>query len=313
MTATNAGAAPALSAPSPGFVLSKLLVCSFLWATGFLFVKLSAEVHPFALAAMRGLVGAASLILWFTIQGKSILPRRHEWRVWAILGTFNGWLPNVLLAYALTRITTASAAMIQASSPLLVAVLSHALFAEERLTPRRFAGVLVGLVGMGILIGPAALPESGLSTTGVLIMLAIACSYAAANVYVRTVKQAEPSRLALGQQICSGLPATVLALVVAGPSSFAAVPTHLAPLMALGVVSTALPILLFMQLIRRSGPTRASMVGYLMPVWTALLAVLFLGEQIGVREILGGVVVLAGVALVSFSGRLRFPARRRSA
>jgi len=58
-----------------------------------------------------------------------------------------------------------------------------------------------------------------------------------------------------------------------------------------------------MRLIRRAGPTRASMVGYLQPVWTAILAVLFLGEHIGGREMIGGAVVLAGVALVSFSGR----------
>ncbi len=64
-----------------------------------------------------------------------------------------------------------------------------------------------------------------------------------------------------------------------------------------------------MHLIRRTGPTRASMVGYLMPVWTAILAVLFLGETIGVREILGGAVVLTGVALVSFTGRLRAGSR----
>lgn len=309
MSSVNAGAAFSPPAPTPGFILSNLLICSFLWATGFLFVKLSSDVNPFALAAMRGIVGAGSLILWFIIQGKSVLPQGGEWRVWAFLGTFNGWLPNVLLAYALTKIGTASAAMIQASSPLIVAVLSHLLFADERLSARRFAGVLVGLVGMAILIGPAAFPESGLSTMGVLTMLAIACSYAVANVYVRTVRQVEPARLALGQQICSGSAATVLALTVAGPSAFAAVPSHLAPLLALGVASTALPILLFMHLIRRTGPTRASMVGYLMPVWTAILAVLFLNEHIGGREILGGAVVLAGVALVSFTGRLRLPGR----
>jgi drug/metabolite transporter (DMT)-like permease len=136
-------------------------------------------------------------------------------------------------------------------------------------------------------------------------MLAIACSYAVANVYVRTVKQAEPARLALGQQICSGFAATTLALVLAGPSAFMPVPAHLPPLIALGAAATALPVVLFMTLIRRAGPTRASMVGYLMPVWTAVLAVLFLRETIGLREVLGGAVVLAGVALVSFTGRLR--------
>ncbi len=303
MTATPAAASE--PAPSPGFIVSRLLACSFLWASSFLFIKLSGDLNPFVLAAARGLIGALSLALWFTAQGRSILPQRHEWQVWAVLGTLNGWLPNVLLAYALTQITTATAAMIQASSPLIVAVLSHALFAEERLTPQRLVGVLVGFAGMGILIGPAALPDSHLSTTGVLIMLAIACSYAAANVYVRTVKGIEPARMALGQQICSGLAATVLALVMAGPSAFAPVAAHLPPLLALGVAATALPILLFMHLIRRTGPTRASMVGYLMPVWTAILAVLFLDETIGPREILGGAVVLAGVALVSFTGRLR--------
>jgi drug/metabolite transporter (DMT)-like permease len=304
MTTTQAGAPLADPAPTPGFIVSRLLACSILWASSFLFIKLSGDLNPFVLAAARGVIGAASLALWFAAQGKSILPQRHEWRIWAILGTFNGWLPNVLLAYALTQITTATAAMIQASSPLIVALLSHALFAEERLTPRRLVGVVVGFAGMGILIGPAALP-GGVSTTGVLTMLAIACSYAVANVYVRTVKQAEPARLALGQQICSGFAATTLALVLAGPSAFMPVPAHLPPLIALGAAATALPVVLFMTLIRRAGPTRASMVGYLMPVWTAVLAVLFLGETIGLREVLGGAVVLAGVALVSFTGRLR--------
>jgi drug/metabolite transporter (DMT)-like permease len=210
-----------------------------------------------------------------------------------------------LVAYALTQIATASAAMIQASSPLIVAGLSHLLFAEERLTPGRLVGVLVGFAGMGILIGPAALPDSGISPSGALAMVGVALSYATANLYVRTVRQAEPARLALGQQICSGLPATALALALAGPAGFTDVPAKLAPLLALGIVSTALPILMFMRLIRRAGPTRASMVGYLMPVWTAILAVLFLDERIGGRELTGGAVVLVGVALVSFSGRFR--------
>jgi drug/metabolite transporter (DMT)-like permease len=292
-------------APSPAFLVANLLVCSMLWSTSFLFIKLSGDVNPFVLAAMRGLMGASAIASWFAVQGKGIRPEGGEWRNWVILGAFNGWVPNVLVAHALTQIGTAPAAMIQASGPLIVAVLSHLLFADERLTLRRFTGVLVGLAGMGILIGPAALPDSGISPWGALLMMATALSYASANIYVRTIRHADPARLALGQQICSGLPATVLALVLAGPSAFAAVPASAAPLVALGVISTALPILIFMRLIRRAGPTRASMVGYLQPVWTAILAVLFLGERIGGREMIGGAVVLTGVALVSFSGRFR--------
>lgn len=295
----------ASSAPTPAFVLSNLLMCSFLWGSAFLFVKLSGDLNPFVMASMRGGIGGATLAGWFLLQGKSILPKRHEWPVWAFLGTFNGWLPNVLVAYALTQIATAPAAMIQASSPLIVAAASHMMFAEERLSPQRLLGVLVGFVGMGILIGPAALPASGINPVGIATMVLVACSYAAANIYVRTVSNVDPARMALGQQIGSGSAATVLALTIAGPAAYSPVPSHLAPLLALGAMSTALPILLFMHMIRRTGPTRASMVGYLAPVWTILLAVLFLNESVGWRELLGGAVVLSGVALVSFTGKLR--------
>jgi drug/metabolite transporter (DMT)-like permease len=276
-----------------------------LWASGFLFIKLSGSLHPLVIAAMRGLVGAAALMSFFLVQGRSIRPQGREWRDWLILGTFNGWFPNVLVAYALTQIGTAPAAMIQASGPLIVAVLAHLLFPEERLTLRRMAGVFVGLAGMGILIGPAAFPDSGVSAAGALAMVATAVSYAGANLYVRTIRSADPTRLALGQQICSALPATLLALAVIGPGAFAAVPDRSVPLLGLGLLATAMPILLFMRLIRVAGPTRASMVGYLMPVWAAALAVVFLNETLGLRELIGGAVVLSGVALVSVTGRLR--------
>lgn len=303
VTQGEANALPA--APTPVFLAANLLVCSMLWSTSFLFIKLSGDINPFVLAAMRGLIGASVLVSWFAVQAKSLRPDNGQWHHWVVLGALNGWVPNVLVAHALTQIGTAPAAMIQASGPLIVAVLSHLLYADERLTVRRFAGVIVGLAGMGILIGPAALPDSGISPWGAAAMVATALSYATANLYVRSIKHADPARLALGQQICSAIPATALALIVTGPSAFAAVPGSAAALLALGIVSTALPILIFMRLIRRAGPTRASMVGYLQPVWTAVLAVLFLNEQIGLREIIGGAVVLTGVALVSLSGRLR--------
>jgi drug/metabolite transporter (DMT)-like permease len=198
--------------------------------------------------------------------------------------------------------------MIQAASPLVVAALAHLLFAEERLTLRRLAGVLVGFSGLAVLIGPAALPgrDSGLDSglLGPLAMAAVALSYAVGNLYARGIREAEPARLALGQQVCSALPATALALTLAGPAAFAPVADAVLPLLGLGVIATAVPVVFFMRLIRGAGPTRAAMMGYLMPVWTTILAILFLGETVGLREILGGAIVLAGVAMVSFTGRV---------
>lgn len=289
--------------PTPTFVVPHLLGCSILWASGYLFVKLSEPVNPFAIAAIRGLLAALALVLFFVVQRRSILPQGREWRDWLFLGSVNGWSPNVLVAYALTQITAASAAMIVASSPLIVALLAHLMFAEERLTARRTLGVSVGFVGMGMLIGPAAFPESGVSAVGVLAMVATAACYAVGTIYVRTIGESDPTRLALGQQCFSAIPATLLTVVLIGPAAFGPVPDHLGPLLALGVVATAMPILLFMRLIRGAGPTRAAMVSYLVPIWATVLAILLLGEHVSLREMLGAAVVLAGVAIVSFTER----------
>jgi drug/metabolite transporter (DMT)-like permease len=288
--------------PGQAFILTHLLACSVGWASGFLFIKLGGVgVSPPAIAAVRGLVAAATFAALFLIQRRGPWPCGREWRDWAVLGALNGWGPNILVAYALDHIGTAPAAMIQAASPLVVAILAHAMFAEERLTAPRLLGILVGFAGIAILIGPAAF---GLvHAAGAFAMAAVAISYALGNVYVRTIPQAEPMRLAFGQQIFSGVPAAIIALATFGPAAFAAVPGNAASLIALGVVGTAMPNLFFMRLIRRAGPTRAAMVGYLVPVWAALLAIVFLSETIGAREIAGGMVVLAGVAIVSSTGR----------
>ena len=276
-----------------------------LWASGFLFIKLTGgAVPPLALAACRGGFGAAALALWFVATRRSLRPRGREWRDWAVLGTLNGWGPNVLTAFALTQVTAPLAAMIQASGPIMVAVMAHAVFAEERLSPRRALGVGVGFGGMGVLLGPAALAGEA-SLPGALAMLCTALSYAFGSLYVRSIPGAEPARLALGQQLFSAGPALALALLVSGGAAFAGVGSNLAPLLALGVVATALPIALYMRLVRAAGPTRASMTGYLLPLWVAILAFVILGESVGPREALGGLVILVGVALVSLPNRLR--------
>jgi drug/metabolite transporter (DMT)-like permease len=293
---------------SNAYIATHLLACSILWASGFVFLKMTAgAMSPIAIAAARGFIAALALAMWFALIRRSIMPQGREWRDWIVLGTLNGWGPNMLTAYALTQVTTGLAALLQAAGPIMVAVLAHLIFVEERLSPRRGLGVLIGFGGMAILIGPAALPGyEGVSLPGALAMVATAACYSAGSIYVRAIPQAQPLRLALGQQMFSAIGAIAITLVVLGPVALAPVMDNLPPLIALGVLATALPIFLFMRLVRAAGPTRASMTGYLLPVWAALFGYLIFGETLGLRELAGGLVILAGVALVS--GRNPLPA-----
>lgn len=303
--ATIAPEAPASLEPSRSFIAVHLLVSSFFWGSSFLFIKLmSGQVSPFAIAAGRGLLGATSLALWLLWLGQSPLPRRNEIRHWLILGATNGWIPNILVAYALIQLASGPAAMIQAAGPLVTAIVAHLIFAEERLSGRRMGGILIGLAGVALLIGPR-LFEGGATTLSVLAMVATMLSYAAGNIYVRAVPApaGDPMRLALGQQVVSGLGASSLALILAGPAAFPPLRDHWTTMLALGVVCTAIPMTVFMRLIRAAGPTRAAMTGYLVPTVAAIMGVLILGETLELRQIAAGCIILAGVFLVTMAPR----------
>jgi len=289
--------------PGRAFIVGNLVTCSFFWGCSFLFIKLmSGEVAPLAVAAGRGLLGAASLALWIVWLGQKPWPSRHELRHWLVLGTTNGWVPNLLVSYALIQLASGPAAMIQAAGPLVTAIAAHFLFAEERLSGRRIGGVLIGMVGVAVLIGPR-LVEGGGTALSILAMVGVTLAYAAGNLYTRAVPASagDPARLALGQQTVSGLVALALTLAFLGPMALAPILNHIPAMLALGVASTAVPMALFMKLIRAAGPTRAAMTGYLVPTVATIMGIVVLGEELEIRQVIGGGIVLAGVYLVSTS------------
>ncbi len=301
---------PAVATPAAGrgFIIVHLIGAGFGWGCAFLFMKLMAgDVHLTVIAAGRAILAALVLAAAVALVGQSVLPAGREWRDWLVLGCVNGWAPNMLVAYALTQMESGPAAMIQASGPLLTAMLAHAVLPGERLTAARIIGILVGAAGMALLIGPAAVAGGG-AALGILAMAALTLGYAIGNVYARMIPAADPTRLALGQQIVSALIGAAIALWSVGAAGFGKVEGHWAAMLALGVFSTALPIWLFMRLITHGGPTRASMVGYVAPIVAVAMGVLALGEPIVLRQVLGGAVILIGVAIVT--GLIRLPPPR---
>lgn len=281
----------------------QLLACSLMWSSGFLFMKTMAdEVDPFAMASTRAAIAAAILSFWFLLRQQSPLPTQREIMPWLVLGTLNGWLPNVMTAWALERAGAGPSAMIQASGPLMVALMAHFFFIEERLTARRIIGVLIGFLGMGLLIGPQAF-DAKANFAGAIAMVLVSLCYAIGNIYARGITYVDPSRMGLGQQVVSACVATILTFSLSGVAAYQPIAINWQMMSALGILATALPITLFMHLIRNDGPTKAAMIGYLLPVFATLMAVVFLGEVIGPREIAGGVIVLLGVYVVTTAPR----------
>lgn len=290
--------------PGAGPIVLRMMICSSLWGSGFLYMRLvGPDVSPVVLASIRGVLAAIALSIFFVARGDNPLPRKSDLGPWLTLGTLNGWIPNILTAFAILHIATAQSAIIQAGGPLMVAVMAHFAFHDEKLTLRRIGGVLTGFLGMALLIGPAAFQGLTGEGLGFLAMFGVAICYALGNIYARFVREMPPARMALGQQVVSGSVATLIALVWGGTAGYLPAIDRAVPLVALGILATAIPITVFMGLIRMAGPTKASMVGYLMPLWATFFALTFLGETINARQIAGGLIILVGVFIVTTAPR----------
>jgi drug/metabolite transporter (DMT)-like permease len=286
--------------PSLFFVILHLLAASLLWASGYIFVKaLNPVLAPFTLSAVRATVAAVAIGGFIALAGGKPWPRRNEWLPWIILGAIQGWIPNVLTALGLRTTSAGVGSMIQAAAPLLVALLAHLMFPDERLSPRRAFGLAIGFAGVAGLLAPALLDQGGGDATGALFMVGVTLSYAFAGLIVRFFGGGDPLRLAFGQQAFSALPSIILALAFDPP------PNAMAPLplafwcLGIGLVATAAPMAVYMRLLTTAGPTRAALVYYLLPLWATILGYVFFEEAMPLKQAASGIVLLAGVWLAT--------------
>lgn len=275
----------------------RLIVIGGLWGASFPLLRLVAvEVPPFALAALRGCFAALAVFAFLALSGK--LGGKLELRHWLVLGSTNGWVPNVLTALALTRIEAAPAALVHGSTPMIVALLSTLVLREERPGLRTVTGLLLGFAGIALILGPDALAGRA-SFTGGLLILASCVSYAAGTVYARRVRPGDPAQLALGQQVVSAGAAGLLSAPFAPGEAYDQPLWIYGVIAVLGIFASALPLTMFLGLLARARATDAAMVGYLQPPSAAALGAVMLGEFPSTTALVGGVIVLAGVWLAT--------------
>ena len=276
----------------------RMLVIGALWGSSFPLLRMVAnEMSPTALATARGALAAAAVLLFLWATGAMKGWRRDLWVHALVIGSLNGWLPNVLTAVAMGTVESATAALIQSATPLFVAALVFFVLRGERPGPRSVAGLLLGFAGIVVIIGPEAF--GGGSLTGAACMLATALSYAIGTVYTRWAQPGAAAPLAFGQQVVATLGAGMLSVGVDPLSAYVQPGWVWVVVVLLAIGASAAPLTMFLWLLQRARATDAAMVGYLQPVFAGLVGALLLSELPEARVVLGGVVVLAGVWLAT--------------
>jgi len=281
-----------------------LVALSMLWGGSFFFAKIAlAGLPPLCVVLGRVGIAAATLNLLLRALGHRLPTDRANWCALFAMGAMNNLIPFSLIVWGQTQIASGLASILNATTPLFTAVLAHWLTHDERLTANRSAGVLLGIAGVTVVIGPEALNGLDRHVLGELAVVAAAISYGFAGIFGRRFRGQPPLVTATGQVTATTvmmLPVVLLVdrpwlLPIPGFAIWGAV-------VGLALLCTALAYVIFFRILATAGATNLLLVTFLIPASAVLLGTLFLQERLEGRQLAG--MALIGLGLATIDGRL---------
>ncbi|GAB3272888.1 DMT family transporter [Sinomonas notoginsengisoli] len=284
--------------PSTAVGVASLLGATLFWAGNYVVGAAAvATIDPVSLVLLRWLLAAGPLILI------ALVTERPSWRPvlrawpWLLGLGATGMLAYTLLLYgSLEHTSPFNASLINAFNPALIA-LAAAAFLRERLTPTSVLGVLLALVGVLVVLSKgdfSALMAGGFGP-GELLMVAAIFVWTAYTILGRLAPPLPPVTSTAAQAVVAVVLLAPVSLALGGP----AWPTQPGPLWALVFIAacpSVLSYLLWNRALTVIRPARAGVFLNLITVFTAVLTMI-LGQPISVAQIVGGVIVLGGVAI----------------
>ena len=293
-----------------------VLLLAAIWGASYLFIKVGdRDFEPAALMSARLLIAFVPLFVYLAVTRGGVRRAAVEvasvWREGLALGVLSAALPFTLVAWGEKHIDSGVAGVVQASLPVFTALLAIRFVRSERANGPRLAGIVLGLLGVGVLTGVD--PGNGwLAVAGTLAVVLSSLSYAAGGLFGQTRTRTIPAPVLATATVFYG------ALVLL-PWGLVELPDHapgwksVASLLALALAGTAFAQLLLFHVLALHGAARLSLVTYLMPLFAILYGATILGEPLRWSALGGLALILLGVALGSGAIALRRRAELRTA
>src|SRR5262245_44538713 len=278
---------------------------SVIWGVPYLMIRVAVEeISPWTLVFLRTAL-AALLLVPIAAARRDVRSALVRWRWLVVFTAIEIALPWVLLASAETHVSSSLAALIIAGVPLVGAAIAR--MSGERLGRSNVAGLLVGLVGVGAIVGTEI---GGGSATAFAELGAVAVCYAVGPIVLARYLDGAPAlaviALSLGIAALVYAPFAAFNLPERMPSG-----RVVASVLGLAFLCTALAFLLFFALIAEIGPVRATVITYVNPAVAAIAGVTILNEAFTAGMGVGFVLVLVGSFFATRPGTKRqaVPAR----
>jgi drug/metabolite transporter (DMT)-like permease len=278
------------------------ILLGVIWSASFLWIKIAVEeVSPVVLVGFRTLFGALTGILAI-LFARTRWPRdRATWWTYVILGLTSVVVPFVLISWGEITIDSAVASILNATTPLFTIVIAHYALHDDRMTPQKVLGLLVGFGGVVVLLSKDLQPGAHNSVLGQAAVIVASLFYAGSTVFARKKTEHVPGLVrGAAPLITASLMMWAFLPFVERPIRMPALPLTWVALLWLGILGSGLSLILWYYLLHEIGPTRTTLVSYIFPLGGVILGVLFLQEELTWQLFCGALLIVLSIVVVNW-------------
>src|ERR1700730_5810298 len=278
----------------------------FVWGSTFFAIRVGVrEVPPFLLAAMRFLVAGLILYGWMIAHGERS-PSGRQWTSASLLAILIFVLDYGLLFWAEQRVPSGIAAVMMATIPVFMALSEIIFLRTQRLTIPLALALLIGIGGVAVLMSRSLnLGGVPIDRAGAMALIVASMSWSVSSALTRKLPVSPTKVMSSGAQMLAG--GVLLALTAAALGEFRNFhPRTISggvwlSLLYLIVAGSIIAFTAYVWLIHHESPTKVGSYAYVNPVVAVLVGYFLGGEALGLRTILGTMLVLISVVVITLT------------
>ena len=276
--------------------LLRLVALAAIWGASFLFFRMGVpSLGAVWFAELRVAIAALVMLGYVLVSGVRLEVRAH-WRAYLVMGLLNAAAPWTLYAYAGLHLGAGTMSILNATTPFFAAICG-ALWLGERFTARKLAGLALGVAGVGMVVGLGPIALTRGVVLGSAACIAATLCYALSTTWLKKY-DSSVSTIALSTATLVVASIAIAPFLGTAPPAEALSMQVVVAVLGVSLLCSALGFLIYFRLIADLGPTRASTVTFLIPVFGVLWGATFLAEPVGAATVAGGLVVLLATGLV---------------
>ncbi|HKY30381.1 MAG TPA: EamA family transporter [Pyrinomonadaceae bacterium] len=277
-----------------------LILCG-IWGSTWLFIKIGLnDLPPLSFAAIRFVIAAAILWVIVFLRRLRVPTSLRDLLLLAGTGVLGFTVNYGLIFWGEQYISSGLAALLQSTIPAFGLLIAHLHLPAERMTPAKVFGVVLGVIGVGVIFSNQLSLAGPRAFAGSVAIVISAAGAAYSNVLIKAHgAKFEPPIISAMQMSFGLIPILIIGLIWEGnPLNFRWTGMALVSLSYLAIIGSVIAFILYYWLVQHMDVTKSMLIALVTPVTAVILGMIVLHEQLDWRTLVGGVLVLSGIALV---------------